>query len=437
MPQDIIQDIGATVKSKVDQIGHKRKLPSELQSRICEDILNGSEGIFLWATLMVEEMKLGEASEDAIRKRLRNLPRGILELYDQILGNMLSDEANVKKVMLWILGAIRPLKLSELNVAFAIRKGAESWISIKSNLSFDVKGDIRRYCGQLVRISNDTVELIHRSLEDFLTCDIATFGNAAKLVNQPRFRIFHADAHRCISEACIAYLLLDEFGDAIPIMAGVSERESRIRACLEDYKFLAYSAQYWMQHWRLSPHEEDGVSIKNLTNEGSPKLDTWIAVNWYLKHPMENPPGNLTPLHLASYLHIPFLLDTNLGNKTFIRSLDSNQLTPLDWARKYGQDGEVEKLLRVDTSSKAITTIHDMKGKLKDMQGRLHKTTEQLQTARSTPGETVDISTEQPMTAPLGALRTALENLRKKRLQMASKIASVRGASHLDVIGGQ
>ncbi|KAI1157490.1 hypothetical protein F5B18DRAFT_644842 [Nemania serpens] len=341
-PKDVIPDIKATVKSSVDQIGSRRKFPKSLQTKICDDIADGSEGMFLWATMMVGEIKLADATQNAIKERLRKLPRGILELYDQILGSMLSNKTNVKMVLHWVLGAIRPLTILELQAAFAIRVGAVSWASLEHDVSFDIEGDIKRWCGQLIRISNGSVELVHRSLEDFLVGDITILGDVSRLTNHATFRVEPIDAHNTIADACVTYLLFSEFNCMVSPVPEGREKEARIKARLQVYNFLAYAAQFWMQHWRQSPHDHDRV--RELTKAGSPNLDSWTEIHWHLEFPNEATPRDLTPLHLASYLHIPFLLDENLSNRRMINSRDTNQETPLEWASRYGRDGEVEKL---------------------------------------------------------------------------------------------
>ena len=96
------------------------------------------------------------STERAIEGALGTLPKDLNETYKRILLKIINEgeeTANIaKKILMWLVGAMRPLGLSELDEVMMIEPG-----SVKLNTSSRLIGptDILTICGSLVEEFND------------------------------------------------------------------------------------------------------------------------------------------------------------------------------------------------------------------------------------------------------------------------------------------
>lgn len=169
-----------------DQYGHGQAIANYVNSElkvgrgkqvdeVKAELLSRARGVFLWVVFVVR--LLNKAYDHgkiyALRRRLREIPDGLDELFADILTR---DSENKEKLVLclqWILYAQRPLKQPELY--FAIMSGIEpseltEWdpeeITIDDMENFILSCSKR--LAEVTRNKDQTVQFIHQSVRDFL-----------------------------------------------------------------------------------------------------------------------------------------------------------------------------------------------------------------------------------------------------------------------------
>ncbi|KAK3698300.1 hypothetical protein LTR37_017008 [Vermiconidia calcicola] len=169
------QDLSKYVQSQKFQVGTRGQTES-IPARMQEEILAKANGVFLWVVLVVDILKkeYHNGRIHAVNKRLRELPRGLSELFRDILQR---DRENIDEFILcleWILYAKRPLALKEFYHAMMAGVGEQNleWIanvsddSIHSFLLSSSKG-----LAELTKDERPRAQFIHESVRDFLVAE--------------------------------------------------------------------------------------------------------------------------------------------------------------------------------------------------------------------------------------------------------------------------
>lgn len=338
---DVLPDIKRFVWAEINHFGENRGFPEDWRHATCEKITESSEGMFLWAQMVILEFKCMQATVKNIDRTLENPPHGIFRLFNFILERLLNEndnhKADLKKLLRLTIGALRPLKPKEFEGAITL---------IDGDSPRNITRELKIFYGQLFQVSEKAVQLIHRSLKEFLL-DCKDVDYPPELRPQPIYRLTLVDVHQALLQICMRHLLQD-----LDLPITLTEESSELQdpdKFIEKFPFFGYASQSWMDHWRylhLHNHELCRNEIQELM-QSPEKLERWLSIHWHVKYG-KTPPRNINVLHLASYLHIPFLIDEDrsVANKTFQESCDSNGLTEIDWAHIYGENGEEEKLQR-------------------------------------------------------------------------------------------
>lgn len=164
--QDVDDDIRCFVTAKVGNITRFNSKP--LQDRIIRKLSSSHEGMFLWAFLMIKELK-SLATVREVEERLSAIPEGLKEMHQAIISRLSSTLSSSErfialKVLSWVVSAIRPLRLAEIHeiLRFEIIRSSE-----EDDLLYSEK-DIELICGSLVTTRNGVLQLIHLSTKEIL-----------------------------------------------------------------------------------------------------------------------------------------------------------------------------------------------------------------------------------------------------------------------------
>ncbi|KAF5010443.1 hypothetical protein FDECE_3412 [Fusarium decemcellulare] len=155
--EDTVPDIERFIEA------HAQELPVEDQNRpeLVKKLVMKSCGAFLWVELACEE--LGQVfSEDEIDEVLEHVPAGMAPLYNKILDSMARHAQHrplIQAVLEWTVCGTRPMTVEELQSALSLDR--------KSKVH-NVRKIVEQLCGQLLRIDNDVVQMIHGTARDFL-----------------------------------------------------------------------------------------------------------------------------------------------------------------------------------------------------------------------------------------------------------------------------
>jgi hypothetical protein len=123
----------------------KRHIPTELRQEIQDALIEGSNGMFLWVDLILYDLKTSSrTSQHAIQKKLKSLPKSLLDLYEKILLAIQPEDLELaNSILLWVVWAERPLTLEELKIAIAIQPGHRSMSDLSGMVENDFESVLR------------------------------------------------------------------------------------------------------------------------------------------------------------------------------------------------------------------------------------------------------------------------------------------------------
>ena len=252
--EDVEGDIRSYVTAEIEKI-------PRFQRRMISALTSGHGGMFLWAYLMVKELKeLGTARQ--VDRALKSLPTGLEEMHEAIITRLDSTlhrahRELATKILTWVVCAVRPLRLAELQeiLRFEIRQGrtaSQSQIDDDDDLLYSEK-DIELACGALVIGRNETLQLIHLSTKEILMRRPPTMRSP-----DPRLA-FYVDAQRenpHMAVLCVSYMSTHLNGIDSVTRPNL-ENVSRLQFSEESYDltelvmkspFIDYASISWQAH---------------------------------------------------------------------------------------------------------------------------------------------------------------------------------------------
>ena len=252
---DIEADIRSYVKAEIEKIPRFHGKP--LQPKMINSLSSGHGGMFLWAYLMIQELKeLGTVRE--VDEALRSLPRGLENMHENIITRLdvtlhPAHRRLAIKILKWIVCAVRPLRLMELQevMRFEFREGRSSTRQSADDDDFLYsEKDIELACGALVLTRNGTLQLIHLS-----TKEILLRKPSQMLPDDPRLD-FYVDARRenpYMAELCISYIS-SHLNDIKSLPRPNSSRQQFVketadfRGLVKESPFIEYASTSWLVH---------------------------------------------------------------------------------------------------------------------------------------------------------------------------------------------
>ncbi|KAJ5933640.1 ankyrin repeat-containing domain protein [Penicillium verhagenii] len=195
----------------------------ELRVDISSKVGSSVNGMFLLAKLHMDSFK-DKVNPNQMKAILGQIQDGIWpysSAYAKAMGRIeqqSNDEAQLaKKLISWIIFAFRPLTLTELHQALAVKQ----MLSV---------------CAGLITYNerNHIVELVHRTTKEFFENEGLEFLSAS---------------HREIGEACIRYLSYDAFA------SGPCLTEEHFEERCRNYPLYNYAARKWGYHARKQPRD--------------------------------------------------------------------------------------------------------------------------------------------------------------------------------------
>ncbi|KAH8670390.1 hypothetical protein BGZ60DRAFT_486586 [Tricladium varicosporioides] len=221
--QDTKEDISLYLKSNMDSLS---TIGEEARKDIVSQILQKSNGCFLWVSLVLQQLKQVHTSTD-IAKILQDIPADMDELYSQILEKMsqaLYGKTIAQAILTWTVCAARPLTTEELSFALQI--------DIKDSIH-DIEKSIIATCGQLVYVdSQSRVCMVHQTARDFLL--------RSSTVSE--FAIDRKEGHKRLSMVCLEYLMSEEM--KAPRQRKLSVNNSKKERCA----FVKYACGAVVEH---------------------------------------------------------------------------------------------------------------------------------------------------------------------------------------------
>ncbi|KEZ41456.1 Uncharacterized protein SAPIO_CDS7594 [Scedosporium apiospermum] len=268
------QDITSYIDSelKIGQSKVAREIKAELQEK--------ASGVFMWVILVVDILNkaFDRGRVHALRKRLREIPASLHELFRDILARDGGDKNELMLCIQWVLFAKRPLKPEELYFAVLAGTDLESVDAWDHELM--TMDTIRRFVldsskglAEITKSKAPTVQFIHESVRDFLLKDNGLHEIWSDLGPQ-----FQAQSHCRLKECCMEYMLIAAKEISLPEPLPKARSEEAIRLLNESqalWPFLEYSVHSVLHHADLA--ESGGVSQAQFLRDF--EFPNWIVLN--------------------------------------------------------------------------------------------------------------------------------------------------------------
>ena len=257
-PGDVDADICHYVRTEIKKIPRFQGKP--VQYRMITALASGHGGMFLWAYLMLKELKeLGTVKQ--VDDALKALPTGLEEMHETIITRLNSTLHKAHrqlaiKILAWIVCAVRPLRLAELQeiLRFEIRQGrtADQFQVDDDDLLYSEK-DIEMACGALATSRNGTLQLIHLSTKEIL------MRRPPHMHFDDSRLAFYVDSQRenpQMATMCVSYISIHLNGIE-SISRPSLETVSRLQLSKESYDstelirkspFIDYASASWQAH---------------------------------------------------------------------------------------------------------------------------------------------------------------------------------------------
>ncbi|GAB1317785.1 GPI inositol-deacylase [Madurella fahalii] len=247
-------DIQRYIENHVDLFSIQK--PSERQT-LMSIILNKSEGSFLWVKLVLKELR-NALSEEAIKRVLKNIPKGMDQIYLRSLEPLSKEEMRrpvAKTILMWASTCIRPLEVAELKAALVIHIN-QTFNSLERHIGW--------LCGCLVTVDAcSLVKVVHETARSFILNPESGSPVA--------FR--EAEAHKELAIVCLKYLNEKE------LKAPRGRRSNAVQAgTIARSPFIRYAVLAWHEHMEKSQStsEEMVELLYNFCSSTSGNILTWI-----------------------------------------------------------------------------------------------------------------------------------------------------------------
>jgi hypothetical protein len=194
----------------------------------------------------------------------------------------------------------------------------------------------------------EEVSFVHQTASGFLK-NFAENSSAADIGG------LHMDAHVAnehLAATCVQYMLSEEvFWELETLLLQVRTHPSyvdTVRDSFGRHSFLRYAVESWALHLRAvgTPSSATSTLVVKLLFSGSARDGIMILTYFLNKQGSWNVPINQTPLHLAAYFNIPWLVRIYISrNKSSVHATTAMDDTPLIWASEMGSTECVQMLL--------------------------------------------------------------------------------------------
>ncbi|KAI9778529.1 MAG: hypothetical protein M1839_008060 [Geoglossum umbratile] len=329
------------------------------------EIVQKANGVFLWVTLVVEELLKGYAEGDTIselRDRLAVIPPDLDGMYHQILTRVEERYLEESRLaMRLVLCALWPMTLTEFRyaIAFGSEKSFESQSHMQASKDL-VRGDgemekrIRSRCGGLIEVSTSesdvfaTVKFMHQSVKDFLL-----FGDGVRVLRADSREDSVIEGHRYLLRACIRYLTIPELKDLRSQIQNTHPDMVLVGDSIRPFPFLAYAALQWPEHWKAleSLGACQSSQVRKLQDgEGCSYFQTWTVLFNAIANSANSPilrhPCSTTLLHLATEAGIVSFVKEEIQAAADLNALGGRFGTLLQTAARAGDASIVGLLLQ-------------------------------------------------------------------------------------------
>ncbi|OBT62384.1 hypothetical protein VE03_08439 [Pseudogymnoascus sp. 23342-1-I1] len=260
----------------------------EVERTVISKLQEGASGMFLWATLMLEELSSPHFFAEEYLEGLDDLPDSLDSLYARILTTLnasVKTREITRKLFRWLTCARRPLTLPEISTTLLITIDDEV-LKSRSRMPDDkLRDTLLRYCGSLVAIHDSrdggspTVTLVHASVKDFLLEQNSSKEAFEYLILDPE------ETQAILAQECLTYISYNNIDFDPNTMQPNESNQSfppaemgrRFEVYMEKYPLLVYASLNWFLHLVIAPRDRTYTSLVRFCTS-APKTIAWLQV---------------------------------------------------------------------------------------------------------------------------------------------------------------
>lgn len=396
---EVSGDLKLVIRSKVSEITNKFHCDDQTKSHLEQVLYEKSGQSFLWLNMVLRSLeKSSRASRRDFERIINTFPPNLEATYSRFLhGISPEDREDARNILRLLVGGLRHLTLTEMNVAFTVDQAHRSIADVIGDLQLSIRSTLQNIVGPFVRIqevnesSDPKVSLIHQSAKDYLT-DLACQSTDDVV---QRLAIPSADASLRISQSCIQYLLMDEFQtdifastrssletnsthsstlitfDTLGLGSSLdlddhlglddffkSPREANEEQCTsicQEFTFFDYSAMHWAEHYSSCEYIAPGSlreAVYRLTMNPSYVLTNWLRYFWFKTNMEYSFPEKFETIEVAAFFNLGILLAEILEKPG--SSSEELKTRALFWAARMSSLDCIKRLLQHGANSNGV-----------------------------------------------------------------------------------
>jgi ankyrin repeat protein len=360
---DVHVDIQRFCYAQVDSNPRLSQQPDDLRNDVLDHLINGSDGMFLFASLQCA--LLAQAKNAAqLRRRMEDIPRDLDSFYEQYWQRIMDsddlEQKRVLRILRWVTFAAEPLTVPALFEAIALQAQngkldiSQEWLPMQNISERVARTDLLDACRPflVLRRSNTTesfatttVQLCHFSMKAFL----------AERLRIPEQKKLSATKDPILAELCVGYLAA-----GIPWKPLISTDP-----CLQSHPLLSYALFNLTQHFErddstftsahklllefYDPANQNWIKWRDENERQTSKLHRHMSLN--------GRPGGRC--YYAAAQGLDFVLDQLLADDAdAINIVGGAYGTPLQVACSKGLVSTVTVLLRHSAAVNLTAGIH-------------------------------------------------------------------------------
>jgi hypothetical protein len=288
LPMDheaIVTDIQCFIENKVEQNPRLQSISKRLSNKAGES----SDGVFLWAKLMIDHVLEGLTEQDQLRL-LDRAPKGVTLLFEEMVSRkpLSPSEAEFRRETLLLLHSARSVfTIEEFDIALQYKDS----VRLKSEKRIkDLATRVQETCAPLVSLFDNQVALYHGSVKGFLN-----EPERDKAVLKKRsVHMTDDESNACIARRCFNVLSEEQYQSPSRISYLLYQNASP-RNCIEnsgftppvkpppEIDFYDYAARCWEYHLTQVSSPEKGDPAKDfiaLLGQAQTFIDNNQFVHW-------------------------------------------------------------------------------------------------------------------------------------------------------------
>ncbi|KAL8823618.1 MAG: hypothetical protein Q9191_005696 [Dirinaria sp. TL-2023a] len=244
-PEHTFDELSHFIERGLSQYSVFKEQAQDRRAAIVERIARGANGSFVWADLVLGILKQ-EDTPDGLLRAIEKAPKSVANAVQRILAGFDTTQTTIKSVFSWLLVALRPLRLDEIQLL----AGTNTRKQVVSSTITDGPDDLILSSRDLLVLDRGLVSFRHNVVRELFL----------EMSNQGRWLLPLKDAHRDFTSRLLTLARLDPPPYDTPTLDLQAPLPGTDTLLISNGLF-EYAARYWMVHFYRSSLYKEGEDI--------------------------------------------------------------------------------------------------------------------------------------------------------------------------------